>query len=99
MFRMIRLAESPQEGVKHRAKSRSDPLGYALSPRVNTTVSTFATLSALRTLSTRAAVASSPSEGQVAISPAPIRIDAPVSATTSAGASAGAGVGRTGGRE
>src|SRR6266550_6307303 len=64
----------PQVVVKQRSKSRctpSGPDGYALSPSVNTTLVSPATLSARTTLSASRAVATSPLVPQTAMSPAP----------------------------
>src|SRR5450759_5567844 len=79
---MMRLV--PHDGEKQRGKSLSTPLepdGYALSPSVNTTLSTLAALSTASTLSTILPVDSSPLVPHTAMSPAPI-ITAPASASS-----------------
>src|SRR5688572_8034526 len=95
---MIRLVLSPHEPPQQSLKSRCVPDWYARSPIAATASSTFAALSALSTLSTMAAVESSLVEPHRAMSPAPIRTDAPLRATSSADASAGGGVTWTGGK-
>src|SRR5213592_2312712 len=58
----IRALCRPQDGSKQFVKSEFEPSGYTLSPMVNTVPAT---------LSSSAAVASSPVEEQDAMSPAP----------------------------
>src|SRR3954471_24732065 len=75
--------DEPHDGAKQRGKSLSTPSrpdGYALSPRVNTSVWMFAALSPTRMLSIILPVASSPLVPQTAMSPAPTIIVAPGSA-------------------
>src|SRR3954466_3120865 len=77
--------DEPHDGAKQRGKSLSTPSrpeGYALSPRVNTSVWMLAALSLTRMLSIILPVASSPLVPQTAMSPAPISIVAPGSSTS-----------------
>src|SRR4051812_11065619 len=59
----VRAFTSPQVGSKQRAKSRRLPLGYALSPRVNTVPGVRRSIAEVRL---------SPLPSQVETSPAPI---------------------------